>query len=259
MQLGVCWIQLRSPLLKIQRFNLQQPFFDFTYSGWKIALHSLSLTTARNSAFLVSAFSSNFIFPHNVRNTLQKWADSWYDTHHENDHLLITWTEAWDSHKLQVPGLSYNWWGFQAWDILQDSTDNSSTDKAETSLDWQEYFSQLQDMTDALPCHIHLPVCLWIMNPHSRAPKKNTSHGNEVLPQDTTHLIQRPCSQRGSLCQGPAGNWTTWRPPDQCNETQTAVVWSCLPFIRSGQNHLAKHSERGKKTRQTEGEVGTQL
>ena len=32
---------------------------------------------------------------------------------------------------------------------------------------------------------------------------------------------------------------------------QTAVVWSCLPFIRSGQNHLARHSERGKKTRQT--------
>ena len=31
------------------------------------------------------------------------------------------------------------------------------------------------------------------MDPHSRAPKKNTSHGNEVLPQDTTHLIQRPC------------------------------------------------------------------
>ena len=26
---------------------------------------------------------------------------------------------------------------------------------------------------------------------------------------------------------------------------QTAVVWSCLPFIRSGQNHLARHSERG--------------
>ena len=29
---------------------------------------------------------------------------------------------------------------------------------------------------------------------------------------------------------------------------QTAVVWSCLPLIRSGQNHLARHSERGKKT-----------
>ena len=31
---------------------------------------------------------------------------------------------------------------------------------------------------------------------------------------------------------------------------QTAVVWSCLSFIRPGQNHLARHSERGKKTRQ---------
>ena len=29
------------------------------------------------------------------------------------------------------------------------------------------------------------------------------------------------------------------------------MVWTCLPFIRSGQNHLARHSERGKKTRQT--------
>ena len=36
---------------------------------------------------------------------------------------------------------------------------------------------------------------------------------------------------------------------------QTAVVWSCLLFIRSGQNHLARHSERGKKTRQIEEEV----
>ena len=28
------------------------------------------------------------------------------------------------------------------------------------------------------------------MDPQSRAPK-NTNHGNEVLPQDTTHLIQK--------------------------------------------------------------------
>ena len=96
------------------------------------------------------------------------------------------------------------------------------------------------------------------MDPHSRAPKKNMSHGNEVLPQDTTHLIQRPCYQRGSLCLDPAGNWTTRRPPDHRKGTQTAVVWSCLPFIRSGKNHLARHSERGKKTRQTEEEVGRQ-
>ena len=36
------------------------------------------------------------------------------------------------------------------------------------------------------------------------------------------------------------------------------MVWSGLPFIRSGQNHLARHSERGKKTKQTEKEVEKQ-
>ena len=58
-------------------------------------------------------------------------------------------------------------------------------------------------------------------------------------------------------CQDPAGIQTTRR-PDHCEETQTAVVWSCLPFVRSGHNHLARHSERGKKIRQTEEEVGRQ-
>ena len=79
-----------------------------------------------------------------------------------------------------------------------------------------------------------------------------------MLPQDTTHLIQRPCYQQGSPCQGPAGNRATRRPLDHRKEIQTAVVWSCIPFIRSGQNHLARHGERGKKTRQTEEEVGRQ-
>ena len=31
-----------------------------------------------------------------------------------------------------------------------------------------------------------------------------------------------------------------------------------LPFVRSGQKHLARHNERGKKTRQTEEEMGRQ-
>ena len=96
------------------------------------------------------------------------------------------------------------------------------------------------------------------MDSHSRAPKKNTSHKNEVLPQDTTHLIQRPCNQRGSPCQDPAGNWTTRRPPDHRKETQTAVVLIRLPFLRSDQNYLARHSESRTKTRQTEEEMGRQ-
>ena len=79
-----------------------------------------------------------------------------------------------------------------------------------------------------------------------------------IQAMDTTHLVQRPCYQQGSPCQDPVGNWTTRRPPDDRKETQTAVVWSCLVFIRSGQNHLARHSERGKKTRRTKEEVGRQ-
>ena len=53
-----------------------------------------------------------------------------------------------------------------------------------------------------------------------------------------------------ALCQD-SGNRTTRR-PDHRKETQTEVVWTCLPFIKSDQNHLARHSERGKKIRQTE-------
>ena len=150
------------------------------------------------------------------------------------------WTEAWDSHKLQVPGLSCIWWRFKAWGTLQDSTDDSSIDKVEASLERQEHFSHFPDTTDALSCHIHLPVCLWIKDPHSRAAKKNRSHGNEVLPQDTTHLILGPCYHQGSLCQDPASNRTIWRPPDRRKNMQTAVVWTFLPFVRSVHNHLAR-------------------
>ena len=48
-----------------------------------------------------------------------------------------------------------------------------------------------------------------------------------------------------------------------CEWTEAGIVASlipyyCIPFIRSGQDHLARHSERGKKTWQTEEEVGRQ-
>ena len=45
---------------------------------------------------------------------------------------------------------------------------------------------------------------------------------------------------------------------DNRKETQTAVVWSCFLFIRPGQNHLARHNERERKTQQIEEEVGRQ-
>ena len=39
-------------------------------------------------------------------------------------------------------------------------------------------------------------------------------------------------------------------PPDHRKETQTAVVRSCLPFIRSGQNHLARVKGERRQGRQ---------
>ena len=105
-------------------------------------------------------------------------------------------------------------------------------------------------MTAEAPLSDPSSCILWIMDLHSGAAQKNTSHGNEVQPQDTTHRMQRPCFQ------DPTGNRTTRRPPDHRRKAQTKVVWTCFPFIRSGQNHLARHSERGKKTRQTEKGVG---
>ena len=94
------------------------------------------------------------------------------------------------------------------------------------------------------------------MVPHGRAAKKTTSHGNEVLPQDTTHLIQRPCYQRGSPCQDPEANRATRRPPDHCKEAQTEVVWTCLAFMESGQNYLVRHSERGEEDKADRGTGG---
>ena len=104
----------------------------------------------------------------------------------------------------------------------------------------------------SLPVRLYLRWSLCPLYVYVQAMEMRCYHA-----QDTTHLIQRPCYQRGSPCQDPAGNRTTRR-PDHRKETQTSVVWSCVPFIRSGQNHLIRHSERGKKRRQTEEEVGRQ-
>ena len=113
-----------------------------------------------------------------------------------------------------------------------------------------------------MTCLNHASFCLWTVA--RRGLCTSMGLGNAAfaaavaIPQDTTHLIQSPCNQRGSLCQDPAGSWTTRKSPDHRKETQTALVWSCLTFIRSGQSHLARHSERGKKTRQTVEELGRQ-
>ena len=85
--------------------------------------------------------------------------------------------------------------------------------------------------------------------------KKNTSHGNEVLPQDTTHLVQRHVTNeevRAKIQQaiGPHENLLTF------------VKRRKLQRYGHGSRSsgLAKTvlAGRGRKTRQTEEEVGRQ-
>ena len=42
-------------------------------------------------------------------------------------------------------------------------------------------------------------------------------------------------TRKSVLDLDPAGSWTTRRPPYDRKETQTVVVWSCLPFFSSNQ------------------------
>ena len=110
-----------------------------------------------------------------------------------------------------------------------------------------------------LMCSLVISIFLFACESFSQQTcKEEYKPWNAALVQYITLPIPRPCCQWGSLCQDPAGNQTTWRPSDHHKETQTEVVWTCLLFIRSGQNHLEKHSERVKKIRQTEKEVGRQ-
>ena len=116
-----------------------------------------------------------------------------------------------------------------------------------------EHFSHFKDTTRSFVTSIFLHAC------ESLTLTAELQRRIQAMEMKCNRKILRISYKdlRGSSCQDPAGNWTTRRPDDR-KEAQTAVVWSRLPFIRSGQNHLARNSESGKKPRQTEDEVGRQ-
>ena len=133
--------------------------------------------------------------------------------------------------------------------------DNASTQKAKVTVSYldKQHFHiltthpRVQTLPHASSDFFFFFFCIARGGECFEGVKLNTSHGNEVLPQDITHLLQRPCYQRGSPCQDPAGNWTTRRPPDHRKETQTAVVWSCLQFNRSAKTILHGTVKGGRK------------
>ena len=82
------------------------------------------------------------------------------------------------------------------------------------------------------------------MDPHRRAPKKNTSHGKEVLPQDTTisykdHVTNEEVRAKIQQAIGPHEHLLT------IVKRRKLQWYGHLPFIFSGQNNLAKHCKIG--------------
>ena len=52
--------------------------------------------------------------------------------------------------------------------------------------------------------------------------------------------------------------WRVWRAPDPGQETKAKMVWPCLKVFWFSKDNPTGHSERKKKKRQTEEEVGRQ-
>ena len=73
--------------------------------------------------------------------------------------------------------------------------------------------------------------------------RKLSSHSVALLWRYASHTR---CYQRGSLCQNPGCNRTTRR-PDHRKEMQTEVVWTCLPFTRSGKTILQSTAKWGRR------------
>ena len=148
------------------------------------------------------------------------WQHQWHQHRDQSK-----WTEDWDSHKLQVSGLSYNWWGFQAQDTLQESTDNSSIDRVETNFGMIEVSLSVPRHDWCAPSS-HLSSCMHV----SHGPPQQSSE-EEYKPwkwgataRYYASYIKTMVPMRKSV-PNPAGNRTTRRRPDHCKETQTAVVW----------------------------------
>ena len=82
-------------------------------------------------------------------------------------------------------------WGCHARNSLQDSTIANQFGMTGIFLPVPSY----ELICSLLPCHIHLPVGLWNIEPHSQE-EYVPFPWDKMLSQDSMHFIQRPCYQR---------------------------------------------------------------
>ena len=68
--------------------------------------------------------------------------------------------------------------------------------------------------------------------------------------------FKRPCDERGGSQQNPECNWSAWWCPNYGKETETQMVWPHLKILWHGEDNSARDSDRSKKERKTEEEMG---
>ena len=68
----------------------------------------------------------------------------------------------------------------------------------------------------------------------------------------------KTCDERGGSQQNPECNWNAWWSPNHGKEMETQMVWPHLNILWHGEDNSARDSERSKKERKTEEEMGRQ-
>ena len=109
-------------------------------------------------------------------------------------------------------------------------------------------------------------ACLRIRHPHSTAAKKNTSHGNEMLPQDTNYASHKKIMlpTRGSVPRSSRQldhtktSWPSQRDTNCCDMDMFPVhhVWpkpSCKVQLKGGEDKADRR--RGGKTTSGNGQA----
>ena len=70
------------------------------------------------------------------------------------------------------------------------------------------------------------------------------------------YFLQRPCDERGGSQQNLECHWNAWCSPNHGKEKETQMVWPHLKILWHGEDNSARDSERSKKERKTEEEMG---
>lgn len=116
--------------------------------------------------------------------------------------------------------------------LTKNCSDNGCAGKTHAHMEWQKHQSDIRDEITALTGHTNFPICLWNLDPYSRATEENTEHGDETLQKTHGHLIHPTCHKWESLAKDQPSHWPTWWPALLCHKAETEVVRTYHQILR---------------------------